>query len=51
MEANVSLPHIPHGWKLVEEKGRMVYVTSDPVLRIQCGNVERISKEGKICLS
>ena len=34
MEANVSLPHIPHGWKLVEEKGRMVYVTSDPVVRI-----------------
>ena len=31
MEANVFLPH---GWKLVEEKGRLVYVTSDPVVRI-----------------
>ena len=35
MEVNKILPQAPPGWTVAEEKGRLVYQTSHPVVKIQ----------------
>ena len=35
MESNKFLPLAPPGWMVMEEKGRLVYLTSHPPVKIQ----------------